>query len=151
LEAARDGQMPESVKDLSRRDRGLVLRLVDANLDRLGEGLRVLEDVSRFLLNDAILSKRLKTMRHAFVKTLGPRNRSFSRFGRVAEDVEARQENVWSLQHKNRRLWSWPTPEECGVARVLEEFSRVSGMPLSARRAASRAPVLRSTTWSSSW
>ena len=38
--------------------------MIDANLDRCSEGLRVLEDVSRFLLNDAELSQRLKTIRH---------------------------------------------------------------------------------------
>jgi thiamine-phosphate pyrophosphorylase len=40
------------------------LRIIDANLNRSGEGLRVLEDVARFLLNDAELSQRLKTLRH---------------------------------------------------------------------------------------
>ena len=40
------------------------LRMIDANLNRSSEGLRVLEDVARFLLNDAELSQRLKTLRH---------------------------------------------------------------------------------------
>jgi thiamine-phosphate pyrophosphorylase len=40
------------------------LRIIDANLNRSSEGLRVLEDVARFLLNDAELSQRLKTLRH---------------------------------------------------------------------------------------
>jgi len=38
--------------------------MIDANLNRLGEGLRVLEDVARFLLSDAVLSRRLKALRH---------------------------------------------------------------------------------------
>jgi thiamine-phosphate pyrophosphorylase len=38
--------------------------MVDANLNRSSEGLRVLEDVARFLLNDAELSQRLRTLRH---------------------------------------------------------------------------------------
>jgi thiamine-phosphate pyrophosphorylase len=38
--------------------------MIDANLNRSSEGLRVLEDVARFLLNDAELSQRLKTLRH---------------------------------------------------------------------------------------
>ena len=41
-----------------------MFRLIDANLNRLSEGLRLLEDVARFILNDADLSSRLKTMRH---------------------------------------------------------------------------------------
>jgi thiamine-phosphate pyrophosphorylase len=40
------------------------LRMIDANLNRSREGLRVLEDVARFLLDDAELSRRLKTLRH---------------------------------------------------------------------------------------
>jgi len=38
--------------------------MIDANLNRSSEGLRVLEDVARFLLNDAELSQRLKALRH---------------------------------------------------------------------------------------
>ena len=40
------------------------LRIIDANLNRMGEGLRVLEDAARFLLNNAVLSEELKTLRH---------------------------------------------------------------------------------------
>ena len=41
-----------------------LLRMIDANLNRSSEGLRVLEDVARFLLNDAELGQRLRTLRH---------------------------------------------------------------------------------------
>ncbi len=40
-------------------------RVVDANFNRCREGLRVCEEVARFLLNDAALTRRLKKMRHA--------------------------------------------------------------------------------------
>jgi thiamine-phosphate pyrophosphorylase len=40
------------------------LRMIDANLNRSGEGLRVLEDVARFILNNAELCQRLRTLRH---------------------------------------------------------------------------------------
>ena len=40
------------------------LRIVDANLNRTGEGLRLLEDAARMLLDDARLSQQLKSMRH---------------------------------------------------------------------------------------
>ena len=40
------------------------LRMIDANLNRSSEGLRVLEDVARFLLNDAELSQWLRAIRH---------------------------------------------------------------------------------------
>jgi thiamine-phosphate pyrophosphorylase len=38
--------------------------MIDANLNRSSEGLRVLEDIARFLLNDAELSHRCRTLRH---------------------------------------------------------------------------------------
>ncbi len=40
------------------------LRIIDANLNRIGESLRLLEDIARLMLNDAILSKKLKSIRH---------------------------------------------------------------------------------------
>jgi len=46
------------------------LRILDANCNRIGEGLRFLEDIARFLLNDADVSHQLKAMRHNLVKSL---------------------------------------------------------------------------------
>jgi len=40
------------------------LRIIDANLNRIGEGLRLLEDLARLILNDTTLTQQLKTMRH---------------------------------------------------------------------------------------
>ncbi len=44
------------------------LRIIDENLNRLSEGLRVLEDISRMILNDTGLTQQLKTMRHEFIR-----------------------------------------------------------------------------------
>ncbi|MEA3254192.1 MAG: thiamine phosphate synthase [Chloroflexota bacterium] len=44
------------------------LRIVDANLNRASEGLRFLEDIARFLLSDAALSRELKTARHSLAR-----------------------------------------------------------------------------------
>ena len=46
------------------------LRIIDANCNRISEGLRFLEDIARFLLNDVALSRQLKTMRHNLIKSL---------------------------------------------------------------------------------
>ncbi len=40
------------------------IRLLDANVNRACEGLRVIEDIFRFLLDDAPRSEELKEMRH---------------------------------------------------------------------------------------
>ncbi len=42
-------------------------RVIDANLNRAREGLRVLEDFARFVLNHDALSHQLKTLRHDLV------------------------------------------------------------------------------------
>ena len=41
-----------------------ILRIIDANMNRMSEGLRVLEEFARLSLNDAVLTQQLKDMRH---------------------------------------------------------------------------------------
>lgn len=43
-------------------------RIIDANLNRASEGLRVIEEIARFILSDTELSARLKTIRHELQK-----------------------------------------------------------------------------------
>jgi len=45
-----------------------IYRILDANLNRAREGLRVVEDIARFYLNDEKLSKRFKSLRHRITK-----------------------------------------------------------------------------------
>lgn len=45
-------------------NRSAVFRVLDANLNRLREGIRVVEEYYRFVLNDAVESKILKSLRH---------------------------------------------------------------------------------------
>ena len=49
-----------------------VLRILDANLNRAREALRVLEDYARFALNDQDLSLQLKQLRHELASATGP-------------------------------------------------------------------------------
>ena len=39
-------------------------RLIDANLNRLKEGIRVIEDINRYIYDDAVLASALKELRH---------------------------------------------------------------------------------------
>ena len=41
-----------------------ILRILDANFNRSREGLRVCEDISRFILNSPSITKELKLLRH---------------------------------------------------------------------------------------
>ena len=43
-------------------------RLIDANLNRLREGLRVVEDINRYIYDDKIITSRLKNLRHSLQK-----------------------------------------------------------------------------------
>jgi thiamine-phosphate pyrophosphorylase len=47
-----------------------VLRVLDANFNRSREGLRVCEEIFRFLLNDAGISGKLKRARHGVTRLM---------------------------------------------------------------------------------
>ena len=45
-----------------------VLRIIDANFNRLAEGLRILEEAARMILDDVELTQELKQMRHELIR-----------------------------------------------------------------------------------
>jgi len=49
---------------LNNRMQEAALRIIDAALNRAGEGLRVVEDYVRFVLDDPFLTRQTKTLRH---------------------------------------------------------------------------------------
>ncbi len=56
---------------MNKKEEGVspLFRIIDANLNRLKEGIRVCEDIQRYLFNEKNLSYRLKALRHeAFLK-----------------------------------------------------------------------------------
>jgi len=63
------------------------LRIIDVNLNRACEGLRVLEDTARLLLDDATLSRRLKVMRHQLATADAAFNVSLLQSRDAAHDV----------------------------------------------------------------
>ena len=111
------------------------LRIIDANLNRIGEGLRVLEDIARLLLDDAGLSQQLKDMRHEMVKVdlsleqqfLQARNSE----GDVGIDIEAtgeeRQKDLPATVVANARRVQ-------EALRVLEELAKNPGVPLESNK-----------------
>lgn len=44
-----------------------VWRIIDASVNRAGEGLRLLEDIARLVLDDVALTKQLKDIRHGLI------------------------------------------------------------------------------------
>jgi len=54
-----------------------VERLIDANINRLREGLRTIEDVARYIMNSHVLSRKLKELRHKVKSVYDPARLSF--------------------------------------------------------------------------
>jgi len=107
------------------------LRIIDANVNRIGEGLRVLEDIARLLLDDGALSQQLKDMRHELVKVdisfeerfLQARNSE----GDVGIDLEASGEEKYkeipaTVVANARRVQE--------ALRVMEELAKNPAVPL---------------------
>ncbi len=98
------------------------LRLIDANLNRLREGLRVVEDIFRYIFNDKIIASRLKTIRH------------LSRLDNYKELLESRDikndvlKSSTTSEQSRKNLTSilianFKRAQES--ARVLEEFTKL--------------------------
>ena len=114
-----------------------VLRALDANCNRVREGLRVVEDVARFILNDPKLFTRLKKLRHAVTKTekelfMSPHLRALSRdvvrdMGRGDDEKNERLRG----DHMDLLKANFKRAQE-GL-RSLEEFSKLLGHPAALR------------------
>jgi thiamine-phosphate pyrophosphorylase len=100
-----------------------VARLLDANLNRAREGLRVVEDTARFLWSDAAMYRRLRSLRHRLHAATA---------GSYAALVRARE----SGEDPGRRIPEGPRAGIGAVVsanlrraqeavRVLEEYSKV--------------------------
>jgi len=109
-----------------------VLRLIDANVDRIGEGLRVLEEVARFLLNDADLCHRLKALRHSLAQAVPVSETDLV----SCRDAEADAGAFIRLPDGNHRdlaaLVAANSRRVQESIRVLEEFARLPETPLKA-------------------
>jgi thiamine-phosphate pyrophosphorylase len=112
-----------------------ILRILDANANRAREGLRVLEDVARFVLDHEALRERAKACRHEITRQVAGLGGVSAGRGRESEgDVgrhgfggdEARRDAVGGIVVANARR-----AEE--ALRVLEEFSKLSDPAVSSR------------------
>ncbi|HET9869336.1 MAG TPA: hypothetical protein VFR02_02395 [bacterium] len=114
-----------------------LLRVLDANCNRVREGLRVAEDAARFLLNDPALTARLKRLRHAVtaaekalfrsgLSRTGARDVAGDRGRGDRERSEKRRDGVKDLIRANLKR------AQEGL-RSLEEFSKLKGGPVGAR------------------
>ena len=106
-----------------------MLRLIDANLDRLSEGLRVLEDIARFLFGDIQTTETLKSLRHkltttdpAFKNRLLTARDSSSDVGRESHVERTERKHLIDLVTANAKRVQ-------ESLRVLEEFAKLPEAP----------------------
>jgi len=125
------------MKKSSKTSSKAVFRALDANCNRVREGLRVAEDAARFLLNDEALTARLKAVRHGVTKTEAQLFKS-SRLRAQARDV------VGDLGRGNRERSEGKRPTARSIVtanlkraqeglRSLEEFSKLVKSPAARR------------------
>lgn len=110
-----------------------IIRIIDANANRLTEGLRVCEDITRFVLADTAKTGRFKKIRHkAFsaVRQMGADKRLLLRcrdsdgdVGKVSIKDEKRRRSVVDIFKANIKR-----SEES--ARVLEELAKLSNVTI---------------------
>lgn len=119
-----------------RKNQDKIYSVIDANLNRVKEGLRVCEDTARFILRNARLTKKIKRLRHAItqaailekldtVKVLKFRDSS-SDLGRAPDYLEKKRNSVADIF-----LANFQRAKE-GL-RVLEEFTKLIDVKLSDR------------------
>jgi thiamine-phosphate pyrophosphorylase len=121
-------------------DQLAALRIIDANLNRAGEGLRVVEEHCRFALGDRHLTERCKRLRHDLAATLRAIPREHLHAARqtqadVGTAVATPEEGVrGSLAHIAAANWQ----RALQALRVIEEYSK-----LVAPRVAAQIETLR--------
>jgi len=104
-------------------------RIIDASLDRIGEGLRLLEDIARFVLDDAGLSRRLKELRHDLAVTDIPLKESLVQARKSAADIGA---DIEAPQQKAARdLPSLVVANSRRVQEALRVIEELAKLPAS--------------------
>ncbi|MCT7548903.1 thiamine-phosphate pyrophosphorylase [Aliarcobacter butzleri] len=106
-------------------DNNSSLRLIDANLNRLREGIRVVEDIFRYVYNNKEVATKLKNLRHlarteSYYELLETRD--------VKNDVL--RESIKSEQNRDNLnsilIANFKRAQES--ARVLEEFTKLTSI-----------------------
>ena len=73
---------------MNEETRNSVYRILDASANRAGEGLRTMEEIARFVLDDSKLTSEFKSQRHGFAGALKSISRlSLLRARNTGEDV----------------------------------------------------------------
>ena len=105
------------------------LRIVDANYNRLKEALRVLEDFSRFFLDDPVSTREFKKLRHDLVRHLSRFPAGYAALLEARDSAHDVGRRSWIQNGHKRPQWkelmvaNMKRGQE--AARVLEEISKI--------------------------
>ncbi len=101
-------------------------RIIDANFNRAKEGLRVCEDVCRFILDDKTLTRQFKTVRHQLTESiLGLGLKSLVKSRNIEQDV-GKASQLTELKRKNVADIFYANIQRVKESiRVLEEFAKL--------------------------
>ena len=110
-------------------------RIIDANINRAKEGLRVCEEIARFILNERTLTSEIKKIRHeieGIVKNL-PQAKNLLKSRKALSDV-GRDVYADELKRKNLQDIFFANIQRAKESvRVLEEFSKLINITLAIR------------------
>ena len=99
-----------------------VTRLLDVNFNRLKEGIRVIEDIFRFIYNDENIVYRLKVIRHKvkfnYINEIICSRDIINDMAKESIDSEMQRDNIEAVLHANFY-------RVCESARVLEECLKI--------------------------
>ena len=113
--------MPKFLKDKT------INRIIDANINRAKEGLRVCEEVARFILESKVLTCEFKKLRHKIdsLFVIFPDRYKLMRV-RYAESDVGRDIYAGELKRKNCKDIFFANIQRAKESlRVLEEFSKL--------------------------
>ncbi|MDD4979955.1 MAG: thiamine-phosphate pyrophosphorylase [Candidatus Omnitrophica bacterium] len=105
----------------------IVHRIIDANINRATEGLRVCEEVTRFILNDKGLTTSFKKIRHGINTILKclPKKTELLRYRQSRNDV-GKGIYINELKRSNYQEIFFANIQRVKESiRVLEEFSKL--------------------------
>ena len=104
--------------------RKAVLRVIDANFNRSREGLRVCEEISRFILNSASLTGELKAVRHKISELVED---TAVEFRDVGGDLGRLRRSYSEMRRRDfRDIFEANIERVKESLRVLEEFFKTS-------------------------
>jgi thiamine-phosphate pyrophosphorylase len=119
--------MPPDIRDIHFIQMS-TLRIIDAALNRAGEGLRVVEDYARFVLDDPFLTRQTKSLRHELAEVA----KTVAADRNAARDTAADVGTRISTESEGIRLDVW---DVCAASlkrteqslRSLEEYGKLLG------------------------